>query len=111
MSGAASPRHPAGLACQRAEDAQYYREILHEFIEVGARLARAIDRQAAEQGAAPQQAGPSEKSPAIPLQRTHQGLARSGIALARRPAQAPATSAPISLSRANVASVGSTNSS
>ena len=60
MSPAPSHPDPADHATQRDEDAQYYREVLHELVEIGARLARAIDRQAnAEPAAAPEQPAPA----------------------------------------------------
>ncbi len=51
-------------ASQRDEDTQYYRQVLHELVEIGARLARAIDRQAATPAAAPEQAGQPAPAPA-----------------------------------------------
>ena len=57
MSSTPSLLDPTDRASQRDEDAQYYRQVLHELVEIGARLARTIDRQAAaEPGAAPEQA-------------------------------------------------------
>ena len=48
----------AAPVSQRDEDAQYYRQVLHELVEIGTRLARAIDRQAAAAPATtPEQAG------------------------------------------------------
>ncbi len=45
---------PADRATQRDEDAQYHRQVLQELVEIGSRLACAIDRQAApETNAAP----------------------------------------------------------
>ncbi len=38
-------------ASQRDEDAQHYRQVLHQLVEIGTRLARAIDRQAAPEPA------------------------------------------------------------
>jgi hypothetical protein len=55
---------PADPAPQRDEDAQYYRQILHELIDMGANLARAIHCQATTQpGAA---SGPEEASQPAP---------------------------------------------
>ena len=48
---------------QRDEDAQYYRQVLHELVEIGTRLARAIDRQAAP-APAPEQPGQPAPAPA-----------------------------------------------
>ncbi len=52
-------------ASQRDEDAQYYRQVLHQLVEIGSRLARAIDRQAApECNAVPEQAAQPAPTPA-----------------------------------------------
>ena len=85
---------PADRASQRDEDAQYYRQVLHELIEIGARLACAIDRQAAAApSAAPEQAGQPAPAPvaapdptpafAIAFDRVARTLRRT-IALARK---------------------------
>ena len=87
-----TPPHPepADRASQRDEDAQYYREILHELVEIGARLARAIDPQTTTQpGAAPEQAGQPapaqapQPAPSIAFDRIARTIRRS-IALARK---------------------------
>ena len=89
---------PADRASQRDEDAQYYRQVLHELVEIGARLARAIDRQAAPEseaepgaapGAAPEQAGQPAPAPTaapdltLAFDRIARTLRRT-IALARK---------------------------
>ena len=69
----------ANQVCQRDEDAQYYREVLHELVEIGTRLARAIDRQAnPETNAAPAAAA----DPTLAFERIARTLRRT-IALAR----------------------------
>ena len=69
MSPTPSRPEPADHATQRDEDAQYYRQVLHELVEIGTRLARAIDRQAAAEPAAtpapaPEQPGQPAPAPA-----------------------------------------------
>ena len=59
MSPRPSPPEPASHATQRDEDAQYYRQILHELIEIGADLARAVHRQATPEPNAQPNAEPS----------------------------------------------------
>ncbi len=86
-------------ASQRDEDAQYYRQVLHELVEIGTRLARAIDRQAAPEhsavpAAAPEQLGQPAPAPvaapeiaapelAIAFDRVARTIRRT-IALARK---------------------------
>ena len=88
MSPKPSRPDPADRASQRDEDAQYYREILHELVEIGARLARAIDPQAAP-AAAPEQAGQPapaqapQPDPSIAFDRVARTIRRT-IALARK---------------------------
>ena len=78
---------------QRDEDARYYREILHELIEIGADLARAVHCQATPEpsaqlntgpGAAPEPvpAGAPQPDPTLAFDRIARTLRRT-IALAR----------------------------
>ena len=92
MSPAPSRPEPASHATQRDEDAQYYRQILHELIEIGTDLARAVHRQAApepnaEPGAAPYPEKATQPAPApdpaIAFDRIARTLRRT-IALARK---------------------------
>jgi hypothetical protein len=53
-------------ASQRDEDAQYYRQVLHELVEIGTRLARAIDRQAAPESNAAPAAAPEQAAQPAP---------------------------------------------
>ena len=86
MSSSPALPDPADRATQRDEDAQYYRQVLHELVEIGARLARAIDRQAAAApGAAPEPAPAQapQPDPTIAFDRIARTLRRT-IALARK---------------------------
>ncbi len=93
MSPTPSPPEPANdagptQASQRDEDAQYYRQILHELVEIGADLARTLHRQATTQSAAPEQAGQpapapiAAPDPSIAFDRIARTIRRT-IALAR----------------------------
>ncbi len=64
-----SQRRKPHLASQRDEDAQYYRQVLHELIEIGTDLARAVHRQATP---APSAAKPAPA--AAPAARPHHRL-------------------------------------
>ncbi len=73
-------------ASQRDEDAQYYRQVLHELIEIGTDLARIVHRQAtpapnSEPNAAP--AAAPAPDPTIAFDRIARTLRRT-IALARK---------------------------
>ncbi len=87
MSSSPALSEPADHATQRDEDAQYYREILHELIEIGADLARTLHRQAtAQPGAAPDPEKASQPTPASDPSIAFDRIARSirrTIALAR----------------------------
>ncbi len=70
-------------ASQRDEDAQYYRQVLHELIEIGTDLARIVHRQAtpeAQQRSQPRHPAPD---PTIAFDRIARTLRRT-IALARK---------------------------
>ena len=71
MSSTPTPPEPTDPATQRAEDAQYYRQVLHKFIAMGTDLAEAVHRQATEQPAA------STSSPTPQHAITFDRLARS----------------------------------
>jgi hypothetical protein len=101
MSDASSPHHPADLARQRAEDAQYYRRVLHKLIDMGTDLAEAVHRQATAQpatekratqpGAAPAPAAPDL---AIAFDRLARTIRRT-IALARKLSEPDRTPDPV----------------
>jgi len=81
MTSAASLPHTADPADLRAEDALYYRRVLHELIDMGTDLARAVHRQAtAEDGAA----GPA--AAAVAFDRLSRAVRRT-VALARKVAE------------------------
>ncbi len=92
MSSSPALPDPADRASQRDEDAQYYRQVLHELVEIGSRLARAIDRQATpetnaapaapEQAAQPAPAAAAAPQLAIAFDRIARTIRRT-IALAR----------------------------
>jgi hypothetical protein len=86
MSPTPSHPEPADPASQRDEDAQYYRQILHELVEMATDIARAVHRQAtagqsAEPAAAP--AAAPTPDPTIAFDRIARTLRRT-IALARK---------------------------
>ena len=90
MSPAPSCPDPADRATQRDEDAQYYRGILHELVEMATDIARAVHRQAtAEQPAehGPESDGQPAASPtpdpSIAFDRIARTIRRT-IALARK---------------------------
>ena len=91
MSATLSPPEPANdaspnQASQRDEDAQYYRQVLHELIEIGTDLARSIHRQATPEPAiepAPAPAAAPQPDPTIAFDRIARTLRRT-IALARK---------------------------
>ena len=90
MSSTPSRPDPADRASQRDEDAQYYRQVLHELIEIGTDLARTLHRQAAlESNAEPDAAPAAAQAPAptpdptIAFDRIARTLRRT-IALARK---------------------------
>ena len=99
MSSAAALPEPADLARQRDEDAQYYRQMLHELAEMGMDIARAVHRQATAQPAAPEPS--AETAPAAPSPSPNQATSfdrlartvRRTIALARTLSE-PAREAP-----------------
>ncbi len=71
---------------QRDEDAQYYRQVLHELIELGADLARTLHRQAAATPAAAPEPAPAralQPDPSIAFERIARTIRRT-IALARK---------------------------
>ncbi len=73
-------------ASQRDEDAQYYRQVLHELIEIGTDLARALHRQAAPETNSQPSATPAAApapDPTIAFDRIARTLRRT-IALARK---------------------------
>ena len=108
MSPPPTPPEPAdlatpNLATQRAEDAQYYRRVLHKLIDMGTDLAEAVHRQATEQHPAPTpSAGAEPPTPtpspspspqhAIAFDRLTRSVRRT-IALARKLSE-PAREAP-----------------
>ncbi len=72
------------LASQRDEDAQYYRQVLHELIEIGTDLARAVHRQATSaHSAEAAPAGTPQPDSTIAFDRIARTLRRT-IALARK---------------------------
>ena len=84
MSPAPSHPEPADRASQRDEDAQYYREVLHELIEIGTDIARAVHRQTtAAPAPAPEQASQPAPDPSIAFDRIARTIRRT-IALARK---------------------------
>ena len=99
---------------QRDEDAQYYRQILHEVIEIGADLARALHRQAtpesnsapsAEPGAAPEPAPAGAPSPTPPSPST--ASPAPSAAPSRLPARSARLTRPV-LQQGGVDQVGAT---
>jgi len=103
MSAHAIPVEPHTNPGPQAEDDQFYREILHGLIEVGAELVRHLPQQAAAQAQAPQQhpapqpaPAPSSDAVAIAYDRISRAVRRC-IALARSlndPAHPPKHPAP-----------------
>ena len=84
MSSTTALTDPAYRATQRDEDAQYYRGILHELVEMATDIARAVHRQAtAEQPAEPAAAPTPTPDPTIAFDRIARTLRRT-IALARK---------------------------
>lgn len=87
MSFAAAHPHPADQADQQAEDGQYYRRVLHELIDMGADLARAVRQQAT---CLPDPAGDttamSMDDAAVAIDRISRAIRRT-IALARKIAE------------------------
>jgi hypothetical protein len=79
-----------------ADDTPYYRKLLHELLDIGANVARAVDAQAKAQIAAAEQPGDAPAAPhdlTIPFDRIARAMRRT-INLARRlgdPLPAPAT--------------------
>ena len=82
MSVTPSQPEPTDLARQRDEDAQYYRGILHELVEMATDIARAVHRQAASEPAATPAEAPTP-DPTIAFDRIARTLRRT-IALARK---------------------------
>ena len=86
MSSTPSRPEPTDRATQRDEDAQYYRQVLHELIEIGTDLTRTLHRQAApetnNQPAAAPAAAPAP-DPTIAFDRIARTLRRT-ISLARK---------------------------
>ena len=81
-----TPPHPepADRASQRDEDAQYYRGILHELVEMATDIARAVHRQATpEQSTQPAPAQAPAPDPTVAFDRIARTLRRT-IALARK---------------------------
>ncbi len=88
MSPTPSRPEPADHATQRDEDAQYYRQVLHELIEIGADLARTLHRQPAPERHAspttePAPVAAAQPDPSIAFERVACTLRRT-IALARK---------------------------
>ncbi len=95
MSSTPSLPEPTDHASQRDEDAQYYRQVLHELIEIGTDLARALHRQAAPETNSQPNATPAAAptpDPTIAFDRIARTLRRT-IALARKLSE-PARPAP-----------------
>ncbi len=90
MSSSPALPDPADPARQRDEDAQYYRQILHELIEIGADLARSLHRQPAPAPSATPEPSPAaaaqpqapQPDPTLAFERLARTLRRT-IALAR----------------------------
>jgi hypothetical protein len=96
MSPTPSRPEPADLespncASQRDEDAQYYRQVLHELIDMGADLARALHKQVTS-APTPDPAAAPAPDPAIAFDRIARTIRRT-IALARKLAE-PAPPSP-----------------
>ena len=84
MSSTPSRPEPTDRATQRDEDAQYYRQVLHELIEIGTDLARTLHRQATpETKAEPNNQPSTAPDPTIAFDRIARTLRRT-IALARK---------------------------
>ncbi len=83
MSSAASLPHPAEQADQQAEDAQYYRRVLHELIDMGVDLARDVHRQATAQAENP---ASTAVHAAVAFDRISRAVRRT-VALARKVAE------------------------
>ena len=89
MSPAPSRPEPANdaspaQATQRDEDTQFYREVLHELVEMATDIARAVHRQAvAQPAAAPKPEQASQPDPTIAFDRIARTIRRT-IALARK---------------------------
>ncbi len=84
MSANAAALHPTHAAAQQAEDAQYYRQVLHELIDMGASLARGIHQQAAAacHPETPANGAASAEDPALAFDRIARCVRRT-ILLAR----------------------------
>ena len=83
MSANAAALHPTHAAAQQAEDAQYYRHVLHELIDMGASLARGIHQQAAaDPHPDPSNGALSAEDPALAFDRIARCVRRT-ILLAR----------------------------
>ena len=97
MSATPSRPEPANdaspsLANQRDEDAQYYRQVLHELVEMATDIARAVHRQAISEPDKEPAAAPTP-DPTIAFDRIARTLRRT-IALARKLSE-PARPAPV----------------
>ena len=91
MSSQPQSAAPHTAADQAAEDAQYYRRVLHGLIDIGADLARMVHEQAKAQAEATQ-AGEAAPDPTVAFDRISRAVRRT-IALARTlddPVPAPA---------------------
>ncbi len=86
MPSAAALLHPADPADQQAEDAQYYRRVLHELIDMGADLARTVHRQATSQAGAEDPDAAAVHETAVAFDRISRAVRRT-IALARKLAE------------------------
>ena len=93
MSFPSTSAEPEAEADQQAEDAQYYRRVLHELIDIGADLARMVHQQAKAQAEAGVPAAEPAPDATIAFDRIARTIRRS-IALARtlgEPVPAPAS--------------------
>ena len=79
-----SPADQADAADLRAEDALYYRSVLHEFIDIGTELARAVRKQAAAETDEP--ASMTLGDAAVAFDRLSRAVRRT-VALARKVAE------------------------
>ena len=101
MSPTPAPLQPPTTAEQQAEDAQYYRRVLHELIDMGTSLARATHQQATRTPAPSKiPANDPAPDPTIAFDRIARCVRRT-IALARTlsepppaPSQPPPKTAP-----------------
>ena len=96
MSSRPSRPEPTDRATQRDEDAQYYRQVLHELVEMATDIARAVHRQATAAPSTAPEPAPAQApqpDPTIAFDRIARTLRRT-IALARKLSE-PARPAPV----------------